>query len=82
MPSKSESPVFREGSPTALEIQQSDAGNSRALAVMKRVMKKLDGREFQEDEALDVVKQVDKLIAQATSEENLAVCYRGWCPFW
>ena len=26
--------------------------------------------------------QVDTLIKQATSYENLASCYVGWCPYW
>lgn len=26
--------------------------------------------------------QVDLLIQQATSHENLAQCYPGWCPYW
>jgi len=31
---------------------------------------------------LTVGQQVDKLIAAATSHENLCQCYIGWCPFW
>ena len=34
------------------------------------------------DKTLDVVKQVEKLIKQATSHENLSQSYLGWCPFW
>jgi len=26
--------------------------------------------------------QVDRLIHQATSHENLCQLYYGWCPFW
>jgi len=61
--------------------QQQDALNSRALKIMKRVTKKLDGREFT-DAPLDVPAQVERLFREATNEENLASCYRGWCPFW
>ena len=26
--------------------------------------------------------QVDRLIEQATSHENLCQMYEGWCPYW
>lgn len=32
--------------------------------------------------ALDVADQVDRLILQASSNENLCLCFFGWCPFW
>lgn len=57
--------------------------NKRALAIVNRVRDKLTGRDFQHiDEVLSVQKQVDLLIQQATSNENLCQCYVGWCPFW
>ena len=31
---------------------------------------------------LAVPDQVDRLIVQATSHENLSQLYIGWCPFW
>eukprot|EP01065_Artemidia_motanka_P017505 TRINITY_DN2095_c0_g2_i2.p1 TRINITY_DN2095_c0_g2~~TRINITY_DN2095_c0_g2_i2.p1 ORF type:complete len:2522 (+),score=807.37 TRINITY_DN2095_c0_g2_i2:103-7668(+) len=34
------------------------------------------------DEPLSVTDQVDRLIKQATSVENLCQCYSGWCSFW
>ena len=33
-------------------------------------------------ESLEVCEQVERLITQATSHENLCQCYIGWCPFW
>lgn len=33
-------------------------------------------------ESLKVSEQVERLISQATSHENLCQCYIGWCPFW
>jgi len=30
----------------------------------------------------NVKDQVEILIKQATSYENLASCYVGWCPYW
>lgn len=56
--------------------------NERALAVIRRVEKKLRGRDFGNDLPLDVPTQVQKLIDEATSHENLCQCYIGWCPFW
>ena len=32
--------------------------------------------------AVDVGEQVHRLIAAATSHENLAQAYAGWCSFW
>ncbi|KAF8892145.1 phosphatidylinositol 3-kinase [Infundibulicybe gibba] len=56
--------------------------NERALFVYNRVQKKLTGRDFNPDVTLSVAAQVDKLIAQATSFENLCQCFSGWCAFW
>ncbi|XP_072945210.1 serine/threonine-protein kinase mTOR [Epargyreus clarus] len=58
--------------------------NKRALAIVNRVRDKLTGRDFThiEDTSVSVPKQVDLLIQQATSNENLCQCYVGWCPFW
>eukprot|EP00501_MAST-03F_sp_TOSAG23-6_P002180 GSMAST32.ASY1.ANO1.2280.1 assembled CDS len=38
--------------------------------------------ECDDESPLSVEKQVDKLIKQATSKDNLCQCYIGWCPFW
>jgi FKBP12-rapamycin complex-associated protein len=56
--------------------------NKKALAVINRVRDKLTGRDFEAHLTLDVPEQVDLLIKQATSHENLCQCYIGWCPFW
>ncbi|KAI4162793.1 MAG: hypothetical protein LQ342_003510 [Letrouitia transgressa] len=56
--------------------------NARAVQVLSRVKEKLTGRDFKSDEELNVEKQVQKLIAQATSVENLCQHYIGWCSFW
>ncbi|KAG2232165.1 hypothetical protein INT48_006039 [Thamnidium elegans] len=52
--------------------------NSRAIAVVNRVSNKLTGRDFNPRVTLDVPTQVEKLIQQATSLENLCQCYVGW----
>lgn len=56
--------------------------NRRALQVIRRVSNKLTGRDFDKRESLDIKEQVQRLIDQATSHENLCQCYIGWCPFW
>ncbi|KAL6080518.1 Serine/threonine-protein kinase tor1 [Balamuthia mandrillaris] len=56
--------------------------DERALRVIDRVSAKLRGRDFSPRESLDVHSQVQRLIEQATSHENLCQCYIGWCPFW
>ena len=57
----------------------------RALEVITRIEAKLSGRDFaksSEDEDLAVENQVDRLIKEATSLENLCQLYSGWCPLW
>ncbi|KMU90022.1 phosphatidylinositol 3-kinase tor2 [Coccidioides immitis H538.4] len=56
--------------------------NARALQVLGRVREKLTGRDFKPHEELNVSDQVDKLLVQATSVENLCQHYIGWCSFW
>ena len=56
--------------------------NQRALEVVDRIKKKLTGRDFKEHEVLNVVDQVNQLIRQATSHENICQAFLGWCPFW
>lgn len=56
--------------------------NKKALSTIQRVRDKLTGKDFNNKEALQISEQVDLLIRQATSNENLCQCYIGWCPFW
>ncbi|ORX99768.1 PtdIns-3-kinase tor2 [Basidiobolus meristosporus CBS 931.73] len=56
--------------------------NQKALNVVNRISNKLTGRDFKPNQTLDVSTQVEKLIQQATSLENLCQCYIGWCAFW
>ena len=55
-----------------------EAMNKRAVQIVNRVKDKLTGRDFNKDEAIDVEKQVDLLIQQATSHANLCQAYIGW----
>lgn len=40
----------------------------------------MTGRDFKPTVELNVPTQVDKLIEQAHSLENLCILYVGWCP--
>lgn len=62
--------------------QDADTQNARALEVLDRVQQKLTGRDFKNNEELDVINQVNKLIVEATKLENLCQHYIGWCSFW
>eukprot|EP00127_Corallochytrium_limacisporum_P000173 Clim_evm34s6 gene=Clim_evmTU34s6 len=63
-------------------VEKPEALNERAIEVITRVQAKLTGRDFGPHETLEVPEQVQRLIIQATSHENLCQCYIGWCPFW
>ena len=56
--------------------------NKIAQIVLDRIQDKLSGTDFYHNTIIDVKTQIDKLIIQATSYENLARSYLGWCPFW
>lgn len=53
--------------------------NKRALSVINRIIDKLTGKDFDKNVTLDVSQQVELLIAQATSNENLCQLYIGMC---
>ncbi|KAJ7435254.1 FAT domain-containing protein [Mycena latifolia] len=74
-----ENDIFNEaGGETGVQ----EVRNKQALLVYNRVQHKLTGRDFNMDVALSVEDQVDKLIRQAMSLENLCQCFAGWCAFW
>ncbi|KAJ3431054.1 serine/threonine-protein kinase mtor [Anaeramoeba flamelloides] len=56
--------------------------NEEAIKLIKRIEDKLTGRDFDPNKTLDVTQQVEMLIEEASSVENLCQCYNGWCPFW
>lgn len=64
------------------ELDEQPELNKKALDIVQRVRDKLTGRDFATEEPLAVDEQVDKLINQATNNENLCQSYIGWCPFW
>jgi len=60
------------------EKAEPEALNKKALAVVTRVKEKLTVKDYSTDEPLEVTEQVDLLILQAASHENLCQCYIGW----
>lgn len=60
-----------------------DILNEKALTVINRIQEKLTGTDFgKHTPPLDTESQVNKLIRQATSSENLCQSFVGWCAFW
>ncbi|KAH0786493.1 PIKK family atypical protein kinase [Histomonas meleagridis] len=53
-----------------------------AKSVLERIQDKLTGRDFGRDKVLPVKKQVNLLINQAISYDNLCQMFKGWCPWW
>jgi len=57
--------------------------NSKAMDIIGRIQNKLTGRDYpKESPQVNVEQQVDLLIKQANSLENLAQAYLGWSPYW
>eukprot|EP01029_Cantina_marsupialis_P018394 TRINITY_DN422070_c0_g1_i1.p1 TRINITY_DN422070_c0_g1~~TRINITY_DN422070_c0_g1_i1.p1 ORF type:complete len:2040 (-),score=648.42 TRINITY_DN422070_c0_g1_i1:182-6301(-) len=54
----------------------------KANEAADRIWAKLTGRDFDNQEPLEVPEQVDRLVKQATNHINLCQAYLGWCPFW
>jgi FKBP12-rapamycin complex-associated protein len=60
----------------------SDELNRIAKIVLQRIEHKLSGTDFSPEIIFDIKRQVERLINEAVSYENLAQSYLGWCPFW
>ena len=56
---------------------EGEARNQRALEVVRRIQNKLTGRDYDPTTPLSVPEQVDRLIQDATSVENLCVAFIG-----
>ncbi|CCD24461.1 phosphatidylinositol kinase family protein NDAI_0D01470 [Naumovozyma dairenensis CBS 421] len=88
LPSTNPNDLLRENRVTVeeaakMEIEQKNAiRNARALLVLKRITNKLTGNDIGNNHELAVPEQVEQLIQQAISVENLCQHYIGWCPFW
>lgn len=83
---------------TLQEQQLTEELTEKAMVVIRRVLDKLNGLDFQQQQvqhphpqphptgssasSCSVAEQVDRLIQEATSNENLSQSFFGWCPFW
>lgn len=75
---------------TSTTNDEQDDLSEKAVLVIRRVMDKLTGLDFSDNDgiagsghtSLDVHSQVNRLIMEATSNENLCRSFIGWCPFW
>ena len=71
--------------PIGIEAEVGDrheALNAKAISVIQRVSDKLNGNDFSGRGTLDESAQVDLLFEQATSNENLATAFLGFCGYW
>jgi FKBP12-rapamycin complex-associated protein len=55
---------------------------TEAVTILNRIKDKLNGNDFDGIRELNVEKQVDMLIEQATAPENLCKMFKGWYPWW
>ncbi|XP_024528271.1 serine/threonine-protein kinase SMG1 [Selaginella moellendorffii] len=60
---------------------QSRVVRGTAVNVLKRVRTKLEGRDIDETGQLSIADQVDHLLRQAMSIDNLCNMYEGWTPW-
>lgn len=60
-------------------LHPAEVTNKKARLIVDRVKQKLTGNDFHSNESVDVQKQVDLLIEQATNNENLCQNYIGEC---
>lgn len=70
------------GKPQMRDTKLGGIGNRGDSEALSRVKTKLCGRDFNPYVEISVPEQVDRLIEQATMNDNLCQCYIGWCPFW
>eukprot|EP01135_Chromosphaera_perkinsii_P005703 Nk52_evm3s359 gene=Nk52_evmTU3s359 len=68
--------ISAKGSASKQTVQQEK--NVYAVGVWKKVKAKLEGRDFDPSKRISVQEQVDFIIEEATSSENLSVMYEGW----
>ncbi|XP_022748650.1 serine/threonine-protein kinase SMG1-like isoform X2 [Durio zibethinus] len=55
--------------------------NAYAMLVLRRVEMKLAGQDITERREISIAEQVDYLLKQATSIDNLCSMYEGWTPW-
>ncbi|KAF6172570.1 hypothetical protein GIB67_007083 [Kingdonia uniflora] len=79
---KEQNGILEVPSPNVDRANRTPRGkNQYALSVLKRVDMKLDGRDIESIRNIDIAEQVDYLLKQATSVDNLCNMYEGWTPW-
>ena len=63
-----------------IEAQGPHQINEKALRALIRIKHKLKGTDFNAKKPLKVNEQVDRLIKEAISHENICQSWPGWCP--
>mmetsp|Transcript_42831 Transcript_42831/g.71276 ORF Transcript_42831/g.71276 Transcript_42831/m.71276 type:complete len:723 (+) Transcript_42831:3525-5693(+) len=72
--------VGRSGSRTTA-LKGGQERNIYALAALKRIKSKLEGRDPDPTTKLSIEKHVEWIVQQATNVDNLCVMYEGWTPW-
>jgi serine/threonine-protein kinase mTOR len=61
--------------------EETEETNHNAIMILNRVKDKLKGLDFKNKVPLDICAQIDLLIKQATSLENVCEMFPGWRPW-
>ncbi|KAJ4845107.1 LOW QUALITY PROTEIN: hypothetical protein Tsubulata_030337 [Turnera subulata] len=64
-----------------ISSQASKGKNAYAISVLRRVETKIDGRDIANSREITISEQVDYLLKQAMSVDNLCNMYEGWTPW-
>ncbi|KAL3515228.1 hypothetical protein ACH5RR_022130 [Cinchona calisaya] len=66
---------------TEAGTQATRGKNAYAMSILRRVEMKLDGQDIADDREISIAEQIDYLLKQATSMDNLCNMYEGWTPW-
>ncbi|PWA94247.1 protein kinase-like domain-containing protein [Artemisia annua] len=63
------------------QVSRVKSKNAYAVSVLRRVEMKIEGRDITDNRDISIAEQVDNLLRQATSADNLCNMYEGWTPW-
>ncbi|XP_071733671.1 uncharacterized protein [Rutidosis leptorrhynchoides] len=63
------------------QVSRVKSKNAYAVSVLRRVEMKIEGRHIADKRDINIAEQVDYLLRQATSVDNLCNMYEGWTPW-
>ncbi|XP_024959316.1 uncharacterized protein LOC112500194 [Cynara cardunculus var. scolymus] len=63
------------------QVSRVKSKNAYAMSVLRRVEMKIEGRDIPDNRDASIAEQVDYLLRQATSVDNLCNMYEGWTPW-